>query len=193
LVVAHWAHLSACDCDPWSEPESEWHRAWKEMVPPEQREVTMGPHRADIRLASGKVIELQHSPISPSVIAEREEFYGNMAWLFDGRPISCSPPDDTRPCECSWEDNDFGTRKIWTCDRCRESLQITWSQFGVRVHWKRQRKTWLGAKRPVFIDLGGQGVLQITRVGRGSVHWGRMMARDEFAKRIGLVAALTSS
>ncbi len=33
LVVPHWAHLARADCDPWAEPESPWHRRWKERFP----------------------------------------------------------------------------------------------------------------------------------------------------------------
>lgn len=82
-VTHHWAHEATTDCDPWSEPEGEWHRAWKSLVRPEQREVTMGPHRADIVSASGQVIELQHSSISAEDIAERCAFYHPMIWVFD--------------------------------------------------------------------------------------------------------------
>ncbi len=86
IVVWHWAHHARAECDPWAEPDSAWHRGWHEVVPPERREVVMGPHRADVVTASGGVVELQHSGISPVVIAEREEFYGErMAWLFDAR------------------------------------------------------------------------------------------------------------
>lgn len=81
INVHHWAHINA-DCDHWSEPEGKWHRDWKELVPPEQREVVIGNHRADIVHANGSVIELQHSPISPETIAEREAHYGNMMWIF---------------------------------------------------------------------------------------------------------------
>jgi hypothetical protein len=45
----------------------------------------LGQHRADICTAEGLVVELQHSPLDPRVIAEREAFYGNMIWLFDAR------------------------------------------------------------------------------------------------------------
>jgi hypothetical protein len=47
-------------------------------------------HRADIRTAGGLVIELQHSPLDPQSITEREEFYGNMLWLFDARAFELS-------------------------------------------------------------------------------------------------------
>ncbi|PZO47927.1 MAG: hypothetical protein DCF15_18445, partial [Phormidesmis priestleyi] len=42
-------------------------------------------HRADVRLDSGLVLELQHSSISAETIAEREQFYGFMVWLFDAQ------------------------------------------------------------------------------------------------------------
>jgi competence protein CoiA len=62
-----------------------WHRRWKSVVVPECREVVIGgsSHRADIHVANGLVIELQHSPISPAEIRERERFYGAMVWVFD--------------------------------------------------------------------------------------------------------------
>ncbi len=43
----------------------------------------MGLHRADIRNPEGTVIELQHSSISTDDVALREEFYGEMVWIFD--------------------------------------------------------------------------------------------------------------
>lgn len=87
INVWHWAHVTA-ECDPWHEPESEWHRAWKLAADPDQREVVIGPHRADIVGRFGTVIELQHSAISIDEIREREAFYAprsphGMIWLFD--------------------------------------------------------------------------------------------------------------
>jgi hypothetical protein len=82
LVVWHWAHKSK-DCDPWAESESRWHSFWKRLAYPDCREVTIGPHRADIK-SGDRVIELQHSSISSTEIRKREEFYGNMVWIVDG-------------------------------------------------------------------------------------------------------------
>lgn len=82
IVAWHWAH-EAKDCDPWSEGESAWHLDWKELAPPERREVVRGPHRADLVGPGGGVIELQHSSISVDEIEERERFYGKMVWVFD--------------------------------------------------------------------------------------------------------------
>ena len=82
-VVHHWAHKAGSDCDPWSEPVGPWHLEWQNYVQPDFVEVIIGPHRADIVGTNECVIELQHSPIALDQIAEREEFYGNMVWVFD--------------------------------------------------------------------------------------------------------------
>lgn len=80
----HWSHVAA-DCDPWSEPETEWHLNWKRRFPPECREVVIGNHRADVRTKNGIVIEFQHSSISVEEIRDREAFYGErMMWVIDG-------------------------------------------------------------------------------------------------------------
>jgi hypothetical protein len=79
----HWAHINTEDCDTWSESEGEWHVGWKDFFPENWHEVVINPHRADIYTAGGLVVELQHSPITAEVVAERENFYGNMIWIFD--------------------------------------------------------------------------------------------------------------
>jgi hypothetical protein len=81
--IHHWAHQSAEDCDSWSEGIGPWHISWQDLVRPEFVEVSLGEHRADILGNSGTVIELQHSTIGPRTIEQREQFYGNMVWVFD--------------------------------------------------------------------------------------------------------------
>ena len=83
IVCWHWAHR-VLDCDPWSEPETTWHRTWKhhgyetEVVLRHGDEV----HRADIVTITGLVIELQSGYLSADAIAARERFYGRMWWLY---------------------------------------------------------------------------------------------------------------
>lgn len=89
-VTAHWAHLSLEDCDPWAEGESAWHRDWKARFPRLCREVVVGPHRADVKLANGRVIELQSEGLSAEEFEEREAFYGDMQWIFDVREAARS-------------------------------------------------------------------------------------------------------
>lgn len=141
LVTWHFAHRAGEDCDHWSEPESAWHRSWKRLVLPDQREVVIGNHRADIlrpREAGGQlVIELQHSPITAEVIAEREAFYRRpdrgwwMIWLFDVR--DCRQNIDVR--------HDPGR------GRPDESLYI----------WRHAKRSLISATAPVYLDIWGKG------------------------------------
>ena len=82
----HWAHV-ARDCDPWKEPESGWHRGWKEMFPEQCREVSVGNHRADV-LIGGTAIEFQHSNISVEDICARELHWRSLVWVLDGSQLS---------------------------------------------------------------------------------------------------------
>jgi len=87
IKVHHWAHRSGTDCDPWSEPETEWHAGWKRCFPEARQEVVRGDHRADIFTAVGWVIELQHSSIAPDQIVEREVEYGKIVWVINSAPF----------------------------------------------------------------------------------------------------------
>ena len=88
--VHHWAHQKAEMCDSWWEPETEWHRFWKNNFPAEWQEVflpdieTGEKHIADIKTEYGLVIEFQHSYLKPEERAARENFYRNMVWVVDG-------------------------------------------------------------------------------------------------------------
>ena len=85
----HWAHHSR-HCDPWWEPETEWHRLWKNNFPVEWQESCLRDektgelHIADIRTCDNLVIEFQHSHIDPKEQESRERFYKNMVWVVDG-------------------------------------------------------------------------------------------------------------
>jgi len=93
INIHHWAHLSGVDCDLWSEPETPWHRDWKNRFPEEWREVFIRGdsdswHRADVAIPGGPVIEFQHSNLNPEEIRKREDFYTQHAngiiWIVDG-------------------------------------------------------------------------------------------------------------
>lgn len=84
IKVWHWAHKNKSDCDSWYEPESQWHKDWKNKYPKELQEFTMGCHRADIRTRGRWVIELQNSTISQQDIIDRELYYNKMVWLING-------------------------------------------------------------------------------------------------------------
>ncbi len=86
----HWAHKGSRNCDPWWEPETEWHRFWKNKYDIKWQEVvifdenTGEKHIADIKTNYGLVLEFQHSHLSLGEQTKREAFYKNMIWVVDG-------------------------------------------------------------------------------------------------------------
>lgn len=87
----HWAHLPENPCgDRWSEPETQWHRDWKNNFPFDWQEYrhqdqSSGEwHIADVRTTHGLVVEFQHSHLDPQERAARENFYKNMVWVVNG-------------------------------------------------------------------------------------------------------------
>ena len=153
IVIWHWAHHARADCDPWSEPITEWHLGWQRAVPPERREVVMGPHRADIVTASGGVVEIQHSSISVDMITEREEFYGErMAWIFDARGATIGQRALPPLCDCAYE----GCRRF---DAVRQAAP--WAT--VLFRWYSPRRSITACRRPAFLDLGGGTILRLPR------------------------------
>ena len=152
IVAWHWSHLAGKDCDPWFEPESEWHRDWKSLLAPaERQEVVMRRegvvHRADVVMGNGHVCEIQHSAISPAEIAEREAFYrtaaGGGAWLFDAR--SCDGRFQLDP----WVNRHTTTGS--------GSIAERWFCF----QWKRPRESWFFATAPMFWDVGSGFVWKV--------------------------------
>ena len=86
--VRHWAHRIGNECDHWWEPETEWHRRWKDQFPADWQEVVHvdGPgdrHIADVKTDRGWVLEFQHSPIRRDERESREAFYEKMIWIVD--------------------------------------------------------------------------------------------------------------
>jgi len=88
--IHHWAHQKDKMCDRWWEPETDWHRSWKnnyaqdwqEVIRPD--ELTGETHIADICTPHSLVIEFQHSPINSLERISRERFYKDMVWVIDG-------------------------------------------------------------------------------------------------------------
>lgn len=89
----HWAHKARITCDPWREPETDWHRYWKDAFPVDCQEVvhvddmTHEKHIADVKTPGGFVVEVQHSPIADHERLSRERFYKSMIWIVDARHL----------------------------------------------------------------------------------------------------------
>jgi competence protein CoiA len=88
IRVPHWYHPPGIFDHHW-EPETEWHRNWKNLFPMECQEVCHRTengerHLADVKTAHGQVLEFQNSPISDPERASREAIYGLMCWVVNG-------------------------------------------------------------------------------------------------------------
>lgn len=88
-IVWHWAHESAEACDSWYEPETAWHRRWKQLFGEPYSEIRVEKegtyHIADVMNREGIVFEFQNSSISAKEIMAREDFYGEkMIWVING-------------------------------------------------------------------------------------------------------------
>lgn len=150
----HWAHRRGEDCDTWREPMTDWHLAWQECFPEECREVWVGAsreHRADVR-GQRKILEVQKSSISAAEIQEREEFYGDMAWMLCG------------------EDFD-GRLRMWTCD---DEERICF-----RFKWRNMRRCWVAARKDIYIHFGKgiARILELSDSGKGVLEF---IGIDEF-------------
>ncbi|HKR02313.1 MAG TPA: competence protein CoiA family protein [Pyrinomonadaceae bacterium] len=153
ININHWAHRGRRDCDDWYEPETEWHADWKRQFGKENCEVVIPPHRADIVGKSGIVIELQHSPISPEEIWEREDFYRNMIWIVDANQIVDNLYFFKNP-YLEYK----GGQPIWSLPKDKD-IEIRLEPFF--LEWKRLQKRWashVGSRKPAFLDLSQKRV-----------------------------------
>lgn len=152
IIAHHWAHRGE-DCDPWTEPETEWHRYWKSLVPPECSEVTIEKsgvrHRADIRTKRGTVIELQHSPLGVDEIAMRESFYGKMIWLFDVQ--TCRPTH-----------SENGVSLPDYAKEIRLRLRPRQGKEGFYTfRWVHPRRSIAHVKSPTYLDVGSEEIFKL--------------------------------
>lgn len=87
-IVWHWAHVSIESCDSWYEPETLWHRNWKNNFGTKRSEISIVKdgerHIADVLTKDNIVIEFQNLPISAETIKAREVFYDKMIWVING-------------------------------------------------------------------------------------------------------------
>lgn len=139
--VWHWAHHAARNCDRWWEPETEWHRAWKNEFPADWQEIVQRAdngekHIADVKTAHGLVVEFQHSYLRPDERRAREAIYRRMVWVVDGRRLKRSWQQFARALESGIRVSAGPlTYKVWPaeCALIRE---------------------WVESRVPVFFDFG---------------------------------------
>jgi hypothetical protein len=174
IVTWHWAHKSLIQCDPWWEPESQWHLDWKGLFPADWQEVIIGQHRADVRTPAGQVIEFQASQLSPDKITEREAFYGSMLWILKGEDFAewFEVVESSRYAKLRCTSSYCQLKQGWpmresaaylhgqSCPACGSELEVIPDvEYGQRPYWtfkwRHPRKSWSFAKQPIGIDFEG--------------------------------------
>jgi competence protein CoiA len=134
--INHWAHKAIRNCDSWWEPETEWHRSWKNHFPIEWQESilfdsdTGEKHIADIRTTRHLVIEFQHSHLNPNERKSREKFYKNMVWIVDGTRLK---RDYDRFIGYKTRMLNTNRRGIVLIESVTQCLPRTWSESSVPV------------------------------------------------------------
>lgn len=158
INIWHWAHESGFECDNWSEGESEWHLMWKSKFPSNWVEISIVKnsvrHRADVVLASGMVLELQHSPISFQDMAAREKFYGDMMWIFDVREAAAADPTEN-----AYVGHEFIQRP--------KLPRLNLVGIGGNIcdlYWAHPKKHIGYARKPVILDCGDQGLFAAAKL-----------------------------
>ena len=143
VKVWHWSHIGQRHCDPWWEPETEWHRQWKGRFPSEWHEVGHRAadgerHVADLKAPHGLVVEFQHSAIADLERSARTNFYGNMVWVVDGLTRKRDWPRFSKSAREWSKVRDT----LWRLDFPEEALP----------------KEWFGCPVPVFFDFGQKDI-----------------------------------
>ncbi len=174
IIIPHWAHKTR-DCDAFSEPETLWHKEWKEEFPESWREVVIGSHRADVKTLSC-VIEFQHSPISQEDIADRESFYGNMIWVIDAKKFGLEPRREMLM--------QIGGEKVFLqgLEQSRPPSDGEYTSF----RWKHPRKSWWKSVKDKYFDMGEGWLLHMKKVYNKVPcgGWGHWVSRESFMQKL---------
>lgn len=158
IVIWHWAHRASQDCDAWTEPETIWHRSWKQRFPIGSREVVIGNHRADVSTPFG-VLEVQHSGLSVDDIRSRERHYVRMCWLWDARDAYAEGRIELRR---------------------KPQRAPNWRSF----RWKQPRKSIAACNRPSFLHLADGMVLALGKLfpAAPAGGWGHLLAEPDVVR-----------
>lgn len=149
--IWHWAHKSKTDCDNWWEPETEWHRTWKNNYPTDWQEISLlnertgEKHIADVCTVHSLVVEFQHSHIDPQERTSREQFYKNMVWVVDGTRLKRDYPRFLK----EWKSN--GISEVHKTNKSG-IFEVWFPEFCFP-------ETWLKSSVPVIFDFRGDGSL----------------------------------
>ena len=212
--INHWAHDRRQNCDPWWENETAWHREWKNMYPSECREIShKAPdgeiHRCDIKTSTGIFIEVQHSGMSDKERISREDFYGNLVWIIDGRGFKNNfdiyhmlpSPSSNLASDLVWakairnmrgaikgmfyrlSEKDPDSTMVRICGIREIEQEIEETYVGHHQYdWVYPRKTWLDAKCPIYIDFGDEWLVRLESYGIRNLPCVRLVSKRKFVE-----------
>ena len=161
VKVHHWAHKSKANCDHWWEPETDWHRNWKNEFPLRWQEqifkdkTTGERHIADIYTLAGLIVEVQHSHLEPVERRLREAFYRDMLWIVDGSRLVGNRKKVSDWRNVSSQINDGSTKtNLFLTDQADELFPNDWLECGVPVCFDyRGPKADLSSANPLLFLL----------------------------------------
>ena len=146
IKINHWAHKNGKKPDCKWEPETQWHRDWKNEFPSDCQEYSQRDkygelHIADVFTPQGLALEFQHSSIEREEIEARTNFYGNICWVVDGLRL-----------KTSWKKFQ---KAIWIgYERCSENTVV----HKVFAQDSPLLKQWSGLYALVIFDFGDNGL-----------------------------------
>ncbi len=215
IKLWHWAHSPKRNCDKWWEPETEWHRKWKNYFPKEYQEIlhidqnTHEKHIADIKTRDGLVIELQNSAILHEELESREKYYQKMVWIINGESYRnrftimdrMPSPDSIEMkdiriltdynenhyiCYYRISENDPNPTMVLS-HSYRELLPIIDKTYnGDHLFaWKNPREIWFMANKSVLLDFGGTNLYQLMRCHDGKLKYIKIMSKKIFIEKNG--------
>jgi competence protein CoiA len=193
--VWHWAHRGVRVCDPWWEPETEWHRAWKNEFPADWQEAiqfaqTSEKHVADVKTQSGMVIEFQHSFLKTEERMSREAFYRKMVWVVDGRRrkrdaaqlFKCIGPcvSDHPPfiLYVAHHEEECALLRDWNSSPVPVYFDLGTKEDGTHVFWRRDPISRNG--RVYLTPVSRESFLQVHREGRPDTE-------EKFSEGVGVI------
>ena len=189
INTPYWSHKKD-ECDSWAkqDPETQWHVDWKNLFPTDQQEVPLGEHRADVK-TERMVVEFQNSSIRVEDIWNREQFYGNLVWIFNCQEafsnerislFSLSEYGNSWDRGIPWSPKGYLSRSVEFYDPMQRLRVVVWSH---------RKKSILKCRKPVLLDLGNDllfntyywGYPQSTYCNCGLGH---ILTTDEFFKSV---------
>jgi competence CoiA-like predicted nuclease len=178
IKVWHWSHLSAEDCDSWSEGETEWHLKWKNEFPKEWQEVVVGKHRADVKTSKGLVIEFQNSSISNYNIQERENYYAEMIWLLNGETIGNNLNLIDKETYYSFKWKWFP--KSWLISKKQIYIDLSYLKNKL---FKQIEEYYLASLQKIFNKINSKDIFLLKKIYDNGTGWGLLISKEEFLKQ----------